>query len=277
MIQCREHYHNLISMDINNRLRTGAIGMGIIFMFVLAIGVYRYTDAYASSIQPGNFRSFSVSGEGKVVISPDVAKFSYSVITEGGNDLSSLMKLNEDKGGKAIAFLKAEGVKADDIKTQQFNVSPRYQYSNCSGLQGGQCPPPSIVGYTVSQTVSVKVRKDDFGAIGKLLSGVVGAGANSVSQISFDVDDRNKAESEARAAAFAEARDKAEALADAGGFRIGRLLDISEGGYGPYYAQSERSLSYGAGADSAYATAPASIEPGTQDIVINLALRYEIR
>jgi len=262
---------------MNERLRTGAMGVGILLMLVLAIGVYRYTDAYASSIQPGNFRSFSVAGEGKVVISPDVAKFTYSVITEGGPDLSSLMKQNEEKGKQAIDFLKGEGVKAEDIKTEHFGVAPRYQYANCGQNSSQICPPPSIVGYTVNQTVSVKIRKDDFGKIGKLLSGVVNAGANSVSQISFEVDDPAKAQAEARAKAFAQAREKADALADAGDFRVGRLLSISEGGYNPYYGR-EAYLDYGkGGGDAGMAPAPVSIEPGSQDIVVNISLQYEIR
>lgn len=245
-------------------------------MLVIAVGVYRYTDAYASSIQPGNFRSFSVSGEGKAVVSPDIAKFTYSVITEGGSDLSALMKQNEEKGKKAIDFVKAEGVKAEDIKTEHFGVEPRYQYANCGGLNGGVCPPPTIVGYTVTQSVSVKVRKDDFGKVGKLLSGVVSVGANSVSQVSFEVDDRAKAESEARAEAFKEAREKAETLADAGDFNIGRLLDVSEGGYvpAPYYRADTYAMGKGGGGES---ISPVNIEPGSQDIVVNISLRYEIR
>lgn len=263
-------------MNTQERLRAVAMGVGVILMLVLAVGVYRYTDAYASSIQPGNFRSFSVSGEGKVVVSPDIATFTYSVITEGGNDLSALMTQNDAKGKKAIDFVKAQGIKAEDIKTEHFGVEPRYQYANCGGLNGGVCPPPTIVGYTVRQTVGVKIRKDNFGKVGVLLSGVVGAGANSVSQIAFTLDDPAKAESEARAKAFAQAREKADALADAGKFGIGRLLNVSEGGYSPrYYANDSYAMGKGGGGEMA--PAPATIEPGSQDIVINLSLQYEIR
>ena len=263
-------------MSIHEHLRASAIGVGILLMLVLAVGVYRYTDAYASSIQPGSFRSFSVSGEGKVVISPDVAKFTYSVITEGGSDLSALMKQNEDRGKKAIDFLKGNGVKSEDIKTEHFGVSPRYQYANCGGTGSGVCPPPSIVGYTVTQTVSVKVRKDDFGKVGALLSGVVKEGANSVSQVSFEIDDPARAEADARAKAFAQAREKAESLADAGNFRVGRLLSVSEGGYSPYYYGRDTKAVYGMGGEGAPAPA-VSIEPGSQDVVINISLQYEIR
>jgi len=262
-------------MNTQDRLKALAMGAGVILMLVLAVGVYRYTDAYASSIQPSSFRSVSVRGEGKVVVSPDIATFTYSVITEGGTDLSALMTQNDTKGKKAIDFVKAQGIKAEDIKTEQFGVEPRYQYANCGGQGGGVCPPPTIVGYTVRQTVSVKIRKDNFGKVGTLLSGVVGVGANSVSQIAFTLDDPAKAEAEARAKAFTQAREKADALASAGKFSVGRLLNVSEGGYSPrYYAADSYALGKGGGG---MMPAPATIEPGSQDIVINLSLQYEIR
>ena len=83
-------------------------------------------------------------------------------------------------------------------------------------------------------------------------------------------------ENEARAEAVSKAKTKAEALADAAGFRLGRLLSIDEGGPGPIFEK------YGRGGDLAYATAAASapaptIEPGSQEVLVALTLRYEIK
>src|SRR3972149_235881 len=46
---------------------------------------------------------------------------------------------------------------------------------------------------------------------GSILAGVVARGANSISQLSFTIDDRVKVESEARVKAIAQAKIKAEA------------------------------------------------------------------
>jgi uncharacterized protein YggE len=247
----------------------------IVALLVGAYSVWSYTSSYGESIQPSSFRSFSVSGDGKVVAVPDVAQFSFSVVTEGGKDVGSLQNQNTVSVNKAIDFVKSQGVDAKDIKTQGYNISPRYQYYSCTNPESSvrPCPPAEIVGYTISQDVRVKIR--DFTKIGSILGGVVEAGANTVSQLQFTIDDPDAAKSEARAEAIEKAKAKAKEIAKAGGFGIGRLLEIYESsGAQPYYA-------YGmGGADMAVksAAAPApSIEPGSQDVTVTVTLRYEIR
>ena len=256
-----------------------AAGFALIAVGYAALG---YSNAYSRSIQPSSFRSFGVSGEGKIIVVPDIAEFTFSILTEGGKDLAKLQTENSTKSNKAIDFLKKQGINEKDIKTQQYNVQPRYQYFNCnSGIyrEGGAvaqpCPPPSIVGYTITQSAQVKIR--DFSKIGDVVSGIVENGANQVSGLNFTLDDKSSAENDARAEAIKEAQGKAEAIAKAGGFRLGRLLAIDEGFSGPYYNQA-----YGKGgavaldfAESAASSAP-SIEPGSQDVIINVNLRYEI-
>lgn len=244
----------------------------ILALLAVGYGVLTYVQAYAKNVNPSGYRSFSVTGEGKAVAVPDVAQFSFSVITEGGRDIATLQKSNTDKVNKALDFVKGQGVDAKDVKTQSYEVQPRYQYSSC---YTGTCPPPQIVGYTVQQSVQVKVR--DFAKIGALVSGVVDNGANQVSQLNFTVDDPATVQDTARAEAIEKAQAKAKSVAQAGHFNLGDLLSIDEG-YSypqPYYA-------YGMGGETLKAdgmgggSAPA-IEPGSQEVVITVTMRYEIR
>ncbi|OGF81890.1 hypothetical protein A2930_00235 [Candidatus Giovannonibacteria bacterium RIFCSPLOWO2_01_FULL_45_34] len=279
---------------MNEKLK-GYLGWaGIAFIGVLSFAVLSYVQTYANSIEPGTYRSFSVSGEGKVVAVPDVAEFSFSVITQGGKDLGSLQKENTTKVNKVIEFIKSKGVAAKDIKTQNYSVEPRYTNYSCkprpmmyelpgsSGLSGAgtviaypvdsSCPPPDITGYTINQYVSVKVR--DFTKTGELLSGVVTNGANSVSQLFFTIDDPTVLKNQARAEAIAKAQAEAKNTARAAGFRLGRLLSIDEGYGGPiYYTKSMVADGRGGGMPEAAPT----IEPGSQDITVTVNLRYEIR
>ncbi len=272
---------------------------------VLAIGFAAvvYSIYYARSIQPSSFRSFSVSADGKSVSIPDVAQFSFTVITEGGKDLTALQGQNTVSVNKAIAFVKAQGVSANDIKTSYYNVDPRYENYSCyespvrydiksmevapgSGSSSGvampasptpatvkTCPPPSIVGYTVTQSVSVKIR--DFSKVGDIMSGVVTNGANQVGSLAFTLDDPSSAQDEARNEAIAKARDKAEEMARAGGFSIGRLLSVQEGrGAYPMYEKSVSLDSYSGAGSSAPAPA---IEPGSQETNVTVTMTFEIR
>jgi hypothetical protein len=101
-------------------------------------------------------------------------------------------------------------------------------------------------------------------------------GANSVSQLSFTLDDPSSVKNEARDKAITQARAKAEMIAGSGGFTVGRLLSIDEGGASPiYYESAMKSASYGMGGGIA-APAP-TIEAGSQDVTVNVTLRYEIK
>lgn len=246
----------------------------IAFIGVLSFAVLSYVQTYANSIEPGTYRSFSVSGEGKVVAVPDVAEFSFSVITQGGKDLGALQKENTTKINKIIEFIKSSGVAAKDIKTQNYSVEPRYTNYTCAPKQMmyEACPPPDITGYTINQDVSVKVR--DFTKTGELLSGVVSKGANSVSQLFFTIDDPTILKNQARAEAIAKAQVEAKNTARAAGFSLGRLLSIDEGYGGPIYYKSM----VADGRGGALETVPAPvIEPGSQDVTVTVNLRYEIR
>lgn len=259
-----------MSQQIKNYLGI-AIIIGII---IFAYAIASFAWSYSTSIEPSSFRSFSVQAEGKVNIKPDVAEFSFNVITEGTQNIGEIQKQNTTKTNSSIQFIKQNDIDEKDIKTQNYNISPRYQYYSCPKT-GGACPPPEIVGYTITQQVLVKIR--DFAKIGTLLSGIVKNGANSVSELRFTIDDPIKVESEARGEAIKKARVKAEEVAKAGGFRVGRILSIQEGTYGfpvPRYPFAEKSLGIGGGEDTSI---PPSIEPGSEEVTVSVTITYEIR
>ena len=256
------------------------LGVAIIIAVLLfAYAAVRFVETFSRVSEPSSFRSFSVSGDGKAIRVPDVATFTFSVITEGGKNLSTLQEQNTEKVNKAIAFVKSKGVDAKDIQTQNYNVSPRYQYYNCGIVPYSQteftkpCPPPEIMGYTITQTVLVKVR--DFSKVGDIVAGVVLNGANSFSGLSFTIDDKTKVENEAREKAIAKAKDKAKAIAEAGGFQIGRLLSIDEGYGQPYY--NAKAYGIGGGTEASVSPPAPIIEPGSEEVDITVTLRYEIK
>ncbi|KKU75607.1 MAG: 26 kDa periplasmic immunogenic protein [Candidatus Wolfebacteria bacterium GW2011_GWA1_47_6] len=248
---------------MDTKIKNSLSAIGVIAITLLTYAGFIYARAYAESIQPSSFRSFAVSGEGKVTAIPDIAQFNFGVVTQGGKDITESQEQNAEKMNAIISFIKSQGVDVKDIKTQQFSIDPRYQYYDCSSrsltpttMEVRPCPPPDIVGYTITQSATVKIR--DFAKIGDIMGTLT--------------------ETEAREAAIKQAQEKAKAIAKSGDFGIGKLLSIDEsGGQIPYYA-------YGRGGDMlktssmemATPIAP-SIEPGSQEVNINVTLRYEIR
>jgi uncharacterized protein YggE len=265
---------------MDQRLKNVMGGAIVLVVLVFGYAAMSYVSSYGKSIAPSSFRSFTVSGDGKATAVPDIAEFSFQVVTEGGKDIGTLQTTNTDAMNKAIAFVKSEGVADKDIKTGSYDINPRYQTYNCnqtpvytSGVAVATvaCPPASIVGYTVTQSVDVKVR--DFAKIGDIMSGVVKNGANDVGSLSFTLDDPTTVQNEARADAITKAKAEAQAIAQESGFKIGRLLSVQEsGGYRQVYntAYAESSLK------AVPSASVPVIQAGSQDVTETMVLQYEI-
>jgi uncharacterized protein len=248
------------------------VGIAAILALVLVgYSATRFAESYSHGANNNASGGFTVSGEGKVVTVPDVAQFSFSVITQGGKDLAKLQQDNTTKVNKTLSYIKAQGVKKEDIKTSGYHIEPRYQYYPCDGR--GICRPAEIVGYNVNQSVTVKVR--DFEKAGALLAGSVQNGANSVSQLQFTMDNPEAARSLAKAEAIKNARNQAEIIAKAGGFKIGRLLSVDYGENGsqpmPYMAR-EKMMN-----EVALDAGGPMIEPGSQEVIMTAHVRFEIK
>jgi uncharacterized protein YggE len=265
---------------IKDSLGVAAVA-GIVLLIVSGL---QFSSAYSRSIAPA--ANFAVSGEGRVTTVPDVAEFTFGVRTEGGKDIASLQKDNTNKANAAIDYVKSQGVDSKDIETQSYNISPRSQSFSCPSIIYNQtlpmsvtnaitpkpCPPSQIVGYDINQTISVKIR--DFSKIGDVLSGVTSRGADSVSDLNFTLRDPAESQNEARAKAIAQAESKAQDLAIAGHFRLGRILSIQEG-YNPQPIPYNSSFGVGGSGMDMKATAP-SIQAGSQEILSQVTITYEI-
>lgn len=226
---------------------------------LIAIAALLYAVEFGRSIDKTYpTRTFSVDGEGTFDIVPDVAKFSASVVTDGGKNVMDVQKKNTEKMNAVNVFLKESGVPEKDLKTGEYTLTPRYEYPNCAGLV--VCPQPSISGYSLTQSLRVTLR--DTSKLGDLLSGVVTKGANSVSQVTFTVDDEDKAKDAARKEAIDKAQIKAKRIAKDSGFEIGKLVSLYE---------SPQMMGYGGAEDTMNVKSPSAmsapapaVEPGYQ-------------
>lgn len=256
----------LTPKNMDNQIKNALYIVLIAVLLAAGYAGVRLANAYSGAADQA---AFTVAGEGKETAVPNIAKFSLTIITEkNSTDLPASQKENSEKVNKVIAFVKSLGIEDKDVKTENYFVTPRYNYYNCEA--GGQCPPPAIVGYTISNTLTVKVR--NFDNIGKLLSGAVENGVNNVSGPQFTIDDPTELQNSARAKAIAQARSKAQATAQAGGFRLGKLLGVSEGTSPSLVQQfTKESIGYGGGG------ATPSLEPGSDEVIINILLTYEIK
>jgi len=237
---------------------------GFLIFFIL---LFAYTKLAGpipfsvTSVTTQKTDSFSVTGEGKVTVTPDIALVSIGVSANG----SSVKQVQEDMNRQINAVSEAVknlGVAQKDIQTSNYSVSPDYDWSG---------PRQRIVGYRASSTLTIKVR--DIEKINAVIDGATGAGANQISGVAFDVDDKTKPQNEAREEAVAEAKRKAADAARIAGFSLGKIINYSEdfGGY-PYRMYAADSLPVAGGGET-----KTDVQPGSTEVRVTVTLGYELR
>lgn len=249
-----------------------ALGALALFLFIATLSELKSYRFIGSGVTATN--TITVNGEGEVFAVPDTAEFSVTV-RETAKEVKDAQSTATKKGNDIIAYLKQGGVDEKDIKTVDYSVSPQYEWRQTACPQGGYCPPGRQVmtGFQVSQTLNVKVR--DTKKAGDLLSGVGSRGASEVSGLSFTVDDEDALKVAARDKAIAQAKGKAETLAESLGVSLVRVVGFNEGGGGPiYYAKGMGGVAM---MDSASSPPIPEIPVGQNKITSNVSVTYEIR
>lgn len=215
--------------------------------------------------------TISFSGSGEVFAAPDIAMVSVTIREESAKVEEAKDKVVA-KETAVLGFLEEQGIAKKDIKAESYNSYPKYDYgSPCYGMY---CPrtAPKIIGYEVSENISVKVR--DLAKAGEILGGITALGVSETSGPNFSIENEDKIKAEARQMAIDEAKAKAETLAEDLGVRLVRIVSFSEDGNypAPMY-----------GRDMMFSAAVAEKSPtpelpaGENKITSNVTITYEIR
>lgn len=203
-------------------------------------------------------RLVRVSGEGKVLVRPDVA-IVHAGAEAAGKDLAKAVADAAGRMRRIQAALAQAGVPERDVRTTRHDVEVTRAYE--------QGRPGEITGYTVSDEVRVVVR--DLSKLGAILERVVAAGANALRGLSFEKDDPAPERREALARAVADARAKAEAVAKASGVTLGEVVEVSESGAGRPIVPLGRAM--------AMRAEEAPVSPGELEISAAVEVTWVIR
>ena len=203
--------------------------------------------------------SVTAVGTATVTVTPDRAVFTAGVTTQDVT-VATAQTQNAQAMQALIDAIKAQGVAAEDLQTSNYSINPVYDYN--TGKLGDQ---QTLIGYTVSNTVTVTVRMLDN--LPALLDAAVAAGANQTYGISFESSQNAAAYDQAMAAAAQDALRKAGLIATAIGKQVGDVVEIAEAN-DVYVSYAGKSAAY----DSAAAT---PIEVGTLTVTANV--RAEVR
>lgn len=238
---------------------------------ITEVKAYRFIGGGVSATN-----TISVSGDGEVFASPDIATISFTV-RESAKKVSDAQDGVSVKVKAALAGVRKQGVADKDIKTENYSSYPKYEWQEGTvSCMSANCPPSRpgkqvIVGYEVSQLVTVKVRNIEI--VNVLVEGLAGAGVTEMQGPNFAIEKEDDLKAQARKQAIDKARAKAEVLARDLGVTLVRIVSFSEGQNYPMYATMK---SVGFGAAEAAAPAP-ELPQGEQKITSSVTVTYEIR
>lgn len=269
---------------MNNQQKTiafwlGAV-LGVVVIVFFAVSINQKLDTAPTTNQ------ISFTGEGKVSKKPDVAVADFSIITTAVTSKAA-QDANTTRSNKVYDFLKKQGIEEKDIKNSSYNVQPQYTYPSTRPYppvspMGMETPvqlypvpdasQPKITGYQVTQSYQVKIR--DSEKVSTVVDGLVAAGANQVSNVYFDFENRDEVIAEAREKAIADAKKRANELRQQIGIKLGNIVNYYEGGYpGMYYAKG---MEMSGGGGDGYGGGPI-IPPGENEITVTVTVTYQIK
>ena len=208
--------------------------------------------------EPTSTGTIVVSGTGRVAVQPDVADLRLGVTVAK----PTVEAARGEAAATMDAILRAvdgAGVARADVRTAMLSVQPRYDYRD------GRAP--VLTGYEIANVVEVSVR--DLSALGDVIDVTLTAGATSMDALSFRLADPRPAEREARRQAMAEARARADVLAEAAGVTVQGVSDIVEGQPvrppGPVAKAERMALAADAGTP---------VEAGTLEVAVTVSVTY---
>lgn len=218
----------------------------------------------ASQTDAADKRIISVTGQGEITITPDVAYIHLGIQTEATT-------ANEAQTANAKAFASLENMlfedyKLDkkDVKTSGFSVQPQYVYTDRD---------PKIKGYTASQTLQITYR--DLVNLGTFLDDASRAGANRINSVQFSTEKGQEYELQAITKAMDNAKAKAETIANYAGKELKGIVHVVQGG-GIGIPMQRANLSMMSGDMAFSESAPStSISVGEMTVSTMVTVQYE--
>lgn len=227
-------------------------GMRLLVTLAIAVALLAGGADAATTSTTSSGDTVTVDGTGTVTAVPDQAEFDFTVQTKGTTAAAALSRNGTDTKS-VITAVEGTGVPDANIQTTDVSLDPVMSNDGTS-----------IIGYTASD--SIAVTKLSIAKAGSVVDAAVGAGANSVSGPSLTLSSQDALYNDALTAAVAQAKTKAQALADAAGRNLGDVVSIVEGG-------GQAPLPFAVGASAKDST---PIQPGTEDVQATVTVTYAL-
>jgi uncharacterized protein len=205
-------------MPIAARAKTSGIKLAAVAAAGLAAATLAACDSQSGPAhQAGaDSRQVTVIGSGQVQGTPDTLTVNASMEFIAPDATAAMNQTNERQQA-VIDGLAGLGIDRKDIATTQADLQPQYGSDNTS-----------ISAYRSTNSINVKIRdlNKASNAIGLIVS--TGGNATRINSISYSIEDDSQLVKDARARAFADAKDRANQYSQLSGLELGKVISISE-------------------------------------------------
>ena len=247
----------------HHRGRAAVLLIGLILLTAVII-----TAILRDRIVSQQFKSVTITGQGRVTYTPDLAIVNLGVqIDKVAQPDEALNQLNT-KVASIIAAVKAVGIAPADIQTQNYSLYPQYDYKDNVSV---------VSGYNANEQLVIKVSgyDQDQTKLSQVIAAASKAGANQVNNLSFDASNMNDLKQEARVKAIADAKAKSTALADSADVRFKDITGWYENLTVPVPMYS--TADYGKGGMGAGAAVSPETPAGDREVIIEIGVTYNIK
>jgi uncharacterized protein len=240
-------------------------------ILVLAVTAIAIVSILRERIVSSQQNQVSIAGQGKISYQPDIATVTLGVQIDRAATADSALQQLSEKVAKIVTSLDSLGIKKEDVQTQAYTLNPQYDYKDNVS---------TVAGYGANQKLTIKVpdiiNKPEV--VGQVVAQAGSTQANQVQGVEFTVSNVNDLKQQARLLAIADAKTKSVGLAQATGVKLGKVLNWYDNVLQAPDLTSLNNFGYG-GSDVAMAKSatPPQVPAGTQDIIVEVGLTYEVK
>ena len=200
----------------------------------------------------------SVSGEGKIKITPDQVAISVSVESKGAK-ATEVKDENDKKIDAIVKYIKKMGVDSKDFQTQRVSLNDQYDYQKKKH------------NYVATQTIQILLK--DISKYDILMEGLMDSGINNINGVEFKSSKFESYKSEARKLAIKDARQKADDYVSAIGQKVGRAFTINDNTQ-TYYPQPHMTMMAEQSFKSAAVAPRETLAVGEIEVIANVSVSF---
>ena len=205
--------------------------MNFLLKIMVALASLSFFSCKEKIITQNYERTVSVQGTGEVLLEPDSVSIIFSVSSESW-DVNIATK---DAATCMTAVQKAlseNGIEEKYISIFDYSIRQEYDYT---------VDKRRYRNYIVNNKIRVQI--NDITSAGSIIDVAIKAGANELSDLTYNINDDKEAVKQARLLAVKQAEDTAQMLAGSTGAKLGKILTIREYANSQPYFESKRATS----------------------------------